>query len=102
MSRRSIIAKRLEQVRKRAGISSQAKLGILAGIDESSASTRMNYYAKGTNEPNLQTLTRIAAVVKTPVPYFYCEDDRLAELILKFGSLDEAQRNRLLEFADKL
>jgi len=77
-------------------------IGILAGIDESSASTRMNYYAKGTNEPNLQTLTRIAAVVKTPVPYFYCEDDRLAELILKFGSLDEAQRNRLLEFADKL
>jgi transcriptional regulator with XRE-family HTH domain len=102
MGRRSIIAKRLEQSRKRAGISSQAKLGILAGIGQSSASTRMNYYAQGTNEPNLQILTRIAAVLETPVPYFYCEDDQLADLILKFGSLDEAQKGQLLAFADKL
>jgi transcriptional regulator with XRE-family HTH domain len=102
MGRRPTIARRLEQARKRAGISSQAGLGILAGIDESTASTRMNYYAQGTNEPSLYTLTRIAAVVKTPVPYFYCEDDQLADLILKFGSLDEAQKGRLLAFADKL
>jgi transcriptional regulator with XRE-family HTH domain len=102
MGRRSIIAKRLEQVRKRAGISSQAKLGILAGISELTASTRMNYYATGTNEPNLQILTRIAAVVKAPVAYFYCEDDQLADLILKFGSLDQAQKSQLLAFVDTL
>jgi transcriptional regulator with XRE-family HTH domain len=102
MGRRSIIAKRLEQARKRAGISSQKKLGILAGMDAFSAGTRMNYYAKGTNAPKLLTMTQIAAVVHTPVPYFYCEDDALADLILKFGTLDEAQKKRLIAFAGTL
>lgn len=98
----SIIAKRIKQARKRAGISSQQKLGILAGLDVSGASPRMNHYFTGKNEPKLQTMTRIAAVVRTPVPYFYCEDDALADLILKFGTLDEAQKERLLAFVDKL
>jgi transcriptional regulator with XRE-family HTH domain len=102
MGRRSIIAKRLEQARKRAGISSQKALGVLAGIDEFGASARMNYYAKGTNQPKLPTITSIAAVLHTPVPYFYCEDDALAEVILKFGTLDEAQKRRLFDFLDGL
>ncbi len=98
----SIIARRLKQARERAGISSQRKLGIRAGISEFTASTRMNFYEQGTNEPNLQTLKRIAAVVDTPVPYFYCEDDALAALILKFGTLDEAQKKQLLAFMAEL
>jgi transcriptional regulator with XRE-family HTH domain len=102
MGRMSIIAKRLEQARERAGISSQQKLGILAGLHVSGASPRMNHYAKGTNEPKLVTMTRIAAVLHTPVPYFYCEDDDLAALILKFGNLDGAQKNRLIAFAEEL
>jgi transcriptional regulator with XRE-family HTH domain len=102
MGRMSIIAKRIEQARNRAGISSQAKVGIQAGLSESGASPRMNHYFKGTNEPKLPTMTRIAAVLKTPVPYFYCEDDALADLILKFGTLDEAQKKRLLALVDEL
>ena len=102
MGRRSIIAKRLEQARKRAGISSQKKLGVLAGMDVTGASTRMNYYARGKNQPKLQIMKRIAAVVHTPVPYFYCEDDTLADLILKFGTLDEAQKKRLVGFLNGL
>jgi transcriptional regulator with XRE-family HTH domain len=102
MGRRSIIAKRLRQARKRAGISSQRKLGILAGIDVSGASSRMSYYETGRHTPDLLILTRIAAVVNTPAPYFYCEDDQLARLILKFGTLDEAQKKRLSAFARKL
>jgi transcriptional regulator with XRE-family HTH domain len=98
----SIIAKRIQQARKRAGISSQQKLGIKAGLDVSVASPRMNHYFKGKNEPKLLTMTRIAAVMRTPVPYFYCEDDVLADLILKYGTLDEAQKERLLAFVDKL
>ena len=98
----SIIAKRIEQARNRAGISSQAKVGIQAGLNECGASPRMNHYFKGTNEPKLPTMTRIAAVLKTPVPYFYCEDDALADLILKFGTLDEAQKKRLLALVDEL
>jgi len=98
----SIIAKRLKQARERAGIKSQKGLGVRAGISEFSASSRMNYYEQGTNEPKLRDMTRIGAVVGVPPPYFYCEDDQLAHLILKFGSLDEAKKNQLLAFADKL
>jgi transcriptional regulator with XRE-family HTH domain len=102
MGRRSIIAKRLKEARKRAGISSQRKLGILAGIDVSGASSRMNQYETGKYTPDLQILTLIGAAVDTPVPYFYCKDEQLARLILKFGTLDEAQKKRLIAFARKL
>jgi hypothetical protein len=40
--------------------------------------------------------------VKTPACYFYCEDDQLADLILKFGALDEEQKKRLLAFVNEL
>jgi transcriptional regulator with XRE-family HTH domain len=102
MGRMSIIAKRLRQAKKRTGISSQAKIGLLAKLNESGVSPRMNHYFTGTNEPKLKTMTLIAAGLKTPVPYFYCEDDALADLILKFGTLDEAQKKQLLAFVDKL
>jgi transcriptional regulator with XRE-family HTH domain len=102
MGRISIIEKRLRQAKKRTGISSQAKIGLLAKLHESSVSPRMNNYFKGRNAPKLSTMTHIAAVLKTPVPYFYCEDDDLADLILKFGTLDEAQKKQLLAFAAKL
>jgi transcriptional regulator with XRE-family HTH domain len=102
MGRRSIIAKRLKQARLRAGISSQRKLGILAGIDLSGASSRMNQYETGKYTPDLQILTLIGAALDTPVPYFYCKDDQLARLILKFGTLDAAQKKQLLAFARKL
>jgi transcriptional regulator with XRE-family HTH domain len=99
---RMIIAKRLKEARDRAGISSQRKLGLRAGIGESSASGRMHYYERGKNEPKLRDMIRIGAVVGIPAPYFYCENDQLAHLILKFGTLDEAQKNQLLAFVDKL
>jgi len=102
MGRMSIIAKRLQQARKRAGISSQAKVGLLARLNVSGVSPRMNHYFKGKNEPKLPTMMLIAAGLKTPVPYFYCEDDALADLILKFGTLDETQKKQLVDFVDKL
>ena len=32
-----------------------------------------------------------------PIPYFFCEDDTVAELILELDKLDPAERQRLLE-----
>jgi transcriptional regulator with XRE-family HTH domain len=102
MGRTSIIAKRIQQARERARISSQANVGRLAGLHESSVSTVMNNYFTGTNQPKLVTMKRIAAALHIPVPYFYCEDDQLADLILKFGALDEEQKKRLLAFVNEL
>ena len=97
----SIIAKRLRQARERAGDLSQARLGTQAGI-LSGASTRMSQYENDKHRPNLLTLTRIGAALHIPAPYFYCEDDELADFILKFSALGTTQRKRLIDFLEGL
>ena len=91
----SIVAKRLREARLHAGIS-QKQLGIRAGIDDFSASARINQYERGKHMPDLQTLARLAAVMQVPVPYFYCQDTELADVIVKFSALGKTQRKRLL------
>ncbi len=90
-----IVAQRLKQARLRVGIS-QKQLGIRAGMDEFSASSRINQYERAKHMPGLQTLTRLADVLQLPVPYFYCQDAELADVILKFSALGRAQKRRLL------
>ena len=79
----NIIALRLREARLRAGLS-QEKLGVLAGIDEFSASARINQYERGKHVPDLHTLERLAKVMNTPAPYFYARDDELADWIMAF------------------
>jgi transcriptional regulator with XRE-family HTH domain len=99
MSGVSILAKRLKEARLRTGLS-QRQLGIRAGIDEFSASARVNQYERGKHMPDLQTLTRLAEVLQMPVPYFYCDDPELAELIAKFSKLNRSNRRRVLRLLD--
>jgi transcriptional regulator with XRE-family HTH domain len=96
MGRPSIVAKRLKEARQKAGLS-QKQLGIKAGIDPFSASARINQYERGKHMPDLQTLTRLAAVMQVPVPYLYSQDGELAELIVKFAAAGKAERKRLLD-----
>ena len=84
MKGRSVIAQRLREARVRSGLS-QKKLGILAGIDEFSASARINQYERGKHSPEFNTVERLAKVLGTPTPYFYCRDDDLAEWILRYS-----------------
>ena len=81
----SVLAKRLREARLVAGLS-QERLGVLAGIDEASASARMNQYERGKHEPDWLTVQNIASVLKVPVAYFYA-DDAEAELLLAFNAL---------------
>ena len=76
---------------------SQRQLGIDAGIDPFSASARINQYERGKHMPDLLTLTRLAAVMQVPVPYLYCQDAELADLIVKFAAAGKAERKRLLD-----
>jgi transcriptional regulator with XRE-family HTH domain len=99
MSELSVVARRLKEARLRAGMS-QGKLGILAGMDKFSASARISQYEHGKHMPDLQTLTRLANVLKTPVPYFYCEDPELAAAIVRFSEMSKAQRRKLLKLLD--
>jgi transcriptional regulator with XRE-family HTH domain len=91
-----VLSKRLREARAAAGIS-QEQLGILAGIDEFSASARMNQYERGRHSPNLQLMGRIAKVLSLPVAYFYADEDQLATLLATYGRLSSKQRKRLME-----
>ena len=86
MSREPVIARRLREARERTGIS-QRELGIRAGIDEFSASPRINQYERGKHIPNPLVLERLATVLKVPVGYLYTRDDLLAELLLEVSGL---------------
>lgn len=96
MSDTSPIPTRLKEARIRAGFS-QKELGIRAGIDEFSASPRVNQYEKGKHTPDYLTLKRLAEVLEVPVPFFLAEDANLAALIRRYGQLNRSERQRLLK-----
>jgi transcriptional regulator with XRE-family HTH domain len=86
-----VYSRRLREAREAYGISQRA-LGIEAGLDEFVASTRVNRYETGVHQPDLQTLQRLAAILKLPVAYFYAEDDELARLIASFKGRSKSKR----------
>lgn len=75
---------RLKEARLKAGLSQQ-QLGVLAGIDEATASARMNQYERGVHTPDFELVCRLAAVLNTPASYFYTVEDDLAEIILIYA-----------------
>ena len=83
----SVIGKRLREIRKERGIA-QDKLGVLIGLDETTASARISRYESGKHEPSFLVMKSIAKVLQVPVPFFYCEDDGLAELIKRTGNVE--------------
>ncbi|MDP3562222.1 MAG: helix-turn-helix transcriptional regulator [Legionellaceae bacterium] len=91
----SPFCKRLKEARISANIS-QKKLGIEAGMDQFSASARMNHYEMGRHTPDYSTLKRIATVLNLPVAYFYAESDELAELIRIFNQFKKTKQITLL------
>ncbi len=91
----TILAKRLKEARLNAKLT-QERLGILAGIDEASASSRMNHYEKGKHAPDYSIVKKIAEVLGVPASYFYVEDDELAGLILIFTKLPKEEREKAI------
>lgn len=89
-----VVAKRLKEARLAKGLS-QKKLGIAAGIDEFTASPRMNQYERAVHVPDYSTLERLAQVLEVPVPYFYAADDELADWIKHFSKLTYNDKEKL-------
>jgi transcriptional regulator with XRE-family HTH domain len=92
----SPICKRLKEARLAAGLS-QKKLGIAAGMDEFSASSRMNHYEIGRHQPDFETLKRIAKILKIPAAYFYAESDDIALVIALFYKMSKTERAKFLK-----
>ena len=97
----SPVAKRLKEAREAAGLS-QKQLGIEAGIDEFTASARMNQYETGKHTPDFLTLKNIAKILNVPVAFFYAEDTQLAELLAIYGALGRDARKRIVQYVEQL
>ncbi|QHE84807.1 helix-turn-helix transcriptional regulator [Hydrogenophaga sp. BPS33] len=97
----SVFAKRLKAARLAAKIS-QERLGVLAGIDEMSASARMNQYERGKHAPDYTMVHRLSTVLDVPEAYFYAAADDEATLLLKFHRLTAPQRAVALALLSEL
>ena len=86
----NITGRRIRALREDLGWS-QEKLGVAIGIDESSARARISRYELGVHEPPLPTARLIADVLNVPLSYLYCEDDRIARLLLGLNRLTAEQ-----------
>ena len=95
----TLFGRRLREARVRAGIA-QDKLGVMIGMDEGSSSARMSRYETGTHEPPFSIAERLALVLNVPAAYFYCDDDRLAGFLVRYGAMDCDGRERLLALMD--
>jgi len=91
----SLFGRRLRQARKRIGIA-QDKLGIALGMDENCSSARISRYETGIHEPPIATIEKIAIALSVPLPYFFCEDDPLAEILIHYADLNDDQKDQLL------
>lgn len=96
MSNKVPVSKRLKEARIAAGLS-QKGLGIAAGIDEFSASARINQYEQAKHIPDYLTLKNIGKILDCPVAYFYAEDDELAFIINQFVKLNKVGKSKVLK-----
>jgi transcriptional regulator with XRE-family HTH domain len=92
---------RMKAAREKLGIS-QMELGVRAGIEECSASARINQYERGKHAPDFLTVRNLAKVLAVPTAYFYAEDDYLAALLMLLGELKNTERKTVLHFAESL
>ncbi|ELA6925199.1 helix-turn-helix transcriptional regulator [Vibrio owensii] len=95
MSFTSPIPTRLKEARKKAKLSQKA-LGVRIGMDEGSASARMNQYEKAKHTPDIQTLKLIAEELGVPLNYFFCEEESSAKLACLIAKLSKEERQELI------
>lgn len=95
-----VFALRLAQARERSGLS-QTQLGVLAGLDPSVASPRINQYERGKHEPQLATAKRLAKVLNVPAAFLYTDDELLAKLLFRWNELTLEERKALLKQAEQ-
>ena len=97
----TLFGRRLREARVRAGIA-QDKLGVMIGMDEGSSSARISRYETGTHEPPFSIAEKLASVLGVPAAYFYCDDDNLAILLVRYTSLGGGARDRVLALVSEL
>lgn len=96
MQKDNPIPARLKAARKKAKIT-QKDLGVKIGMEQSSASGRMNHYEKGRHVPDIGTLERMAEELGVPLNYFFCRSELSAELACAIDKMSDEEKKALLE-----
>ena len=92
----SIIGRRMRERREILALA-QESVGVAIGLDESCARNRISRYELGVHEPPLSTVKLLARVLQVPLPYFYCEDEDIARLLLMLHALSAEQRKERVD-----
>ncbi|BDT74877.1 helix-turn-helix transcriptional regulator [Polynucleobacter sp. KF022] len=90
----SPIGARIYAARLAKGLS-QEKLGVLIGLEEGSAGTRISRYESSIHEPAVPTSKAIAKALNVPLAYLYCENEALADLIIQLAKLSAAELQKI-------
>ena len=96
-----LFSRRLKAARLLTGLS-QEKLGVIAGVDEFSASARINQYERGKHMPDVLMSTHLARALNVPLSYFYAVNDDEAELLLTYYRLPARKRKNALRLIAEL
>lgn len=92
---------RLREARLKAKLS-QEQLGIEAGLDPMSASTRMNRYELGKRVPAQQLVRELAKVLKVPTAYFYADQSDEAILLVGYHRLSKSKKQQIHDLVQSL
>jgi transcriptional regulator with XRE-family HTH domain len=96
LSAPSLFCRRLKEARLSAGIA-QDQLGVRMGLDEGSSSARISRYETGIHEPPFAVIEQMATILKVPVPYFFCADDKFAQLMLIYFSASKSEKQAMID-----
>lgn len=78
-----MLGKRLRMARALRNMT-QMELGIKAGFDEETASSRISHYENEVHATDYAAACRIADALEIPEAYLYARDEALAALILQY------------------
>lgn len=73
-----------------------------AGVDEFSASARINQYERGKHTPDVLMASHLARVLGVPLSYFWAQEEDEAELVRLFGGLSVRLRKQAVRNIEEL
>jgi transcriptional regulator with XRE-family HTH domain len=97
----TLFGRRLREVRLRIPCT-QEQLGIMIGLDEGTARSRISRYETGDIKSPRSAAKQVSDALQIPLAYFYCDDDLLARMVIAYWSLDETKRAEVLELVEQM
>ena len=92
----SPLPQRLKSARKLAKLT-QEQLSTELGFDRSHGTARISQYETGKHAPDFAMAKKMADALGVPVAYLYCDDEKLADLLLIASRLTNEQLDDLLK-----